>query len=108
MLRLITDGRISPEEAVRAYHGVLQGKGLKPHRPLEDDSKLTDQTMSYDGSSARRATVEVANNPLAARTDATRSGVLKTGTDGSKQDTVAPDFASMTPAQRLAYDQQRL
>src|SRR5262249_1193411 len=30
MLRLITDGRLSPEEAVRAYHGVLQGKGIRP------------------------------------------------------------------------------
>ena len=26
MLRLITDGKLSPEEAVRAYHGVLQGQ----------------------------------------------------------------------------------
>jgi hypothetical protein len=43
---------------VRAYHGVLQGKGIKPHRPLDDDLKLTDQSMSYDGSATRRATVE--------------------------------------------------
>ena len=40
MLRLITDGQVSPEEAVRAYHGVLQVKGLKPHRSLADDLKL--------------------------------------------------------------------
>src|SRR5439155_6685648 len=57
MLRLITDGKVSPEEAVRAYHGVLQGKGIKPHRPLDDDLKLTDQAMSYDGSAGRRAMV---------------------------------------------------
>ena len=30
MLRLITDGRISPEEAVRAYHGVLEAKENPP------------------------------------------------------------------------------
>ena len=48
MLRLITDGRVSPEEAVRAYHGVLQEKAIKPHRPLENDLKLTDQAMSYN------------------------------------------------------------
>src|SRR4029077_7065922 len=30
MLRLITDGRISPEEAVRAYHGVLEARNIKP------------------------------------------------------------------------------
>jgi hypothetical protein len=32
MLRLITDGKVTPEEAVRAYHGVLQAKGIRPHR----------------------------------------------------------------------------
>jgi len=37
MLRLITDGRVSPEEAVRAYHGVLQAKGIKPRLPLDKD-----------------------------------------------------------------------
>src|SRR5712675_1147500 len=58
MLRLITDGKVTPEEAVRAYHGVLQAKGIRPHRPLEDDLKLTDQSMSYEGGS-RRATVTV-------------------------------------------------
>src|SRR4030095_1148334 len=48
MLRLSTDGRISPDEAVRAYHGVLQGKGIKPTRPLADDLQITDPAMSYD------------------------------------------------------------
>src|SRR3954462_15552135 len=40
MLRLITDQRISPEEAVRAYHGVLQGRNIKPKLPLEKDLEL--------------------------------------------------------------------
>src|SRR5206468_9918336 len=57
MLRLITDGKISPEEAVRAYHGVLQAKGIKPRLELEKDLELTDQTMSYDGNAGRRAMV---------------------------------------------------
>src|SRR3954465_9327931 len=48
MLRMITEGKISPEEAVRAYHGVLQAKGIKPRLPLEKDLELTDQTMSYE------------------------------------------------------------
>src|SRR6266566_1446685 len=65
MLRLITDGRVTPEEAVHAYHSVLQSKGIRPHRPLEKDLKLTDQAMSYDGSTTRRETVEVRNKPLA-------------------------------------------
>ena len=65
MLKLITDGKISPEEAVRAYHGVLQSKGLKPTRALPEDLKSTDQAMSYDGSATRRATAEIRKNPMA-------------------------------------------
>src|SRR5213594_2713879 len=32
LLRLISDGRLSPEEAVHAYHAVLQTQGIQPHR----------------------------------------------------------------------------
>ena len=39
-LRLIADGVIEPEEAVRAYHSVLSKLGVAPHRPLDVD--LTD------------------------------------------------------------------
>src|SRR2546422_7711595 len=35
MLRLITDGKISAEEAVRAYHGVLDSLKIKPKLSLE-------------------------------------------------------------------------
>ena len=99
MLRLITQGNISPEEAVRAYHGVLQAKGIEPHRLLEEDLKITDQAMSYDASAARRATVEIRNNPLAKKISA---DTWPKRTDGS------PDFAKMNSAQRLAYDRARL
>ena len=37
LLRRIVDGAITPEEAVKAYHGVLQTLGIQPHRPLADD-----------------------------------------------------------------------
>lgn len=97
MLRLITDGKVSPEEAVRAYHGVLQAKGIKPQRVLEDDLKLTDQAMAYDGSAARRASVEIRNNPVVQA-----DGTWPKLANGS------PDFAKMTSAQRLAYDRARL
>ena len=53
MLRLITEGQISPEEAVRAYHGVLQGKKIRPRLPLEKDLELTDASMSYAGAAGR-------------------------------------------------------
>jgi hypothetical protein len=99
MLRLLTQKRISPEEAVRAYHGVLQASGIKPHRSLDDDLKITDPTMSYDGSAARRVTVEIRNNPLAKRNTA---GTWPKRADGS------PDFEKMDSMQRLAYDRARL
>ena len=65
MLRLITEGRIGPEEAVRAYHDVLEKLGLQPRRSLEKDLQLTDPAMRYDEGRSRQ-TVEIRNNPLAA------------------------------------------
>ena len=59
MLRLITDGKLSPEEAVRAYHGVLQARNIKPKLPLEKDLELTDQAMSYDGAATSGARAPV-------------------------------------------------
>src|SRR5436305_3698702 len=63
MLRLISDQKLSPEEAVHAYHAVLAANEIKAHRPLEDDLKLTDQSMSYDGAATRRASVAVPARP---------------------------------------------
>jgi len=36
-LREVADENISPEEAVKAYHGALQEKGISPVRSLQDD-----------------------------------------------------------------------
>jgi hypothetical protein len=98
MLRLITDGRISPEEAVRAYHGVLQGKNIRPKLPLEKDLEITDLSMSYDGKATARATAPIKNSPPAAST-ASAWPVSEKG---------SPDFEGMTKEQRRAYDQHRL
>src|SRR6266404_5675652 len=65
MLRLITDGTISPEEAVRAYHAVLQAKNITPRLPLEKDLELTDQAMSYEAAGGRPARVMSSGNPPA-------------------------------------------
>ena len=97
MLRLIADGRISPEEAVRAYHGILQAKGIKPKRALELDLALTDQSMSDQGNSAR-SKVNVRDNPLA-KASPPSWPIAANG---------APDYGKMTSEQRLAYDQARL
>jgi hypothetical protein len=108
MLRLITDGRITPEEAVRAYHGILQTKGIKPHRPLDQDLQVADQAMSYDSSATRRSSVPISNNPLAtAPTRSENSGAQRNG-EWPKNPDGSPDFARMTSAQRLAYDSSRL
>jgi hypothetical protein len=50
-LRLIVEGQIGTVDAVRAYHAVLAKLGLKPYRSLDDDLQLTDQAMSYAGTS---------------------------------------------------------
>lgn len=116
MLRLITDGIISPEEAVRAYHGVLQAKGIKPKLPLEKDLQLTDQAMSYDSSSSSRAVVSIRGNPLAGTTTAGSESGAKAGSSAGASagpgwpvlSNGAPDFGRMDSAQRRAYDQARL
>ena len=51
-LRRIVEGEVTPEEAVRAYHGVLQRLRIKPHRTLADDMRLESGVMSYGGSSS--------------------------------------------------------
>jgi len=119
MLRLITDGKVNPEEAVRAYHGVLRAKGIRPHRSLEDDLKLTDQSMSYGGVPDKRSTVTVHGNAIAPE----KPGKARTEGNGSPAPAVAPndetanwpqrpdgspDFRRMNSAQRLAYDRRRL
>jgi len=116
MLRLITDSRVSPEEAVRAYHGMLQGKGIKPHRSLEDDLNLTDQAMSYNGEARQRARIEIRANPLAtAKQTPSRSGAASLQTSvpmatglWPKHSDGSPDFERMTSDQRRAYDYHRL
>jgi len=109
MLRLITDGKVSPDEAVRAYHGVLQGKGIKSHRPLDEDLKLTDQAMSYDGGARKRSTVEVRANPLAVReTRNSKPETQNSATAWPHRADGLPDFDRMTSEQRVAYHEARL
>ncbi len=111
MLRLITDGKVSPEEAVRAYHGVLQGKRIKPKLPLEKDLELTDQSMSYHASSAARSVVTIPHNPLS-RTAAPQNKGGDRPESGPPSWPVrpdgSPDFGPMNAAQRRAYDEHRL
>jgi len=45
LMRAVVDGAVSPEEGVKAYHGELQKAGLKPKRPLAEDSTITEAVL---------------------------------------------------------------
>lgn len=113
MLRLITEGKLSPEEAVRAYHSVLEAKKIKPRLPLEKDLALTDQSMSYQGSSSR-STVPIRDNPLGAKptpapaADPARGEAPNQAGQWPRTTGGRPDFEKMNSAQRRAYDLARL
>lgn len=93
-LRWIADGEIAAEEAVKAYHGVLQHLGITPLRTLEDDMVLQTNVMSYggDGKTISLPTKKKgdANQPKKAWSPATE-----------------PDFSKMTPAEKWAYQKAR-
>ena len=44
-MREVADGTVTPLEAVRAYHGELGKRGIKPLRGLEDDSAVTEAAL---------------------------------------------------------------
>lgn len=98
-LRLIADGVIEPEEAVKAYHSVLQKLGVAPHRTLEQDLTLQTSVMSYSGGST---TISI---PQPSPTTSREAEAPRTTADAS---TDKPDFAKMTSGERLQYHLQRL
>jgi hypothetical protein len=100
MLRLIIEGRIKPDEAVRAYHGVLQSKGVKLQRSLQEDLRPTNQAMAYAGNARSRSTAQVNAKPQERRGDE--------NLPWPKMEDGSPDFERMNPAQRNAYDKARL
>jgi len=111
-LRLIADGEITAEEAVRAYHGVLQQLGIRPQRELEEDMRLQTNVMSYGGNGV---TVSAPGKPAPAAEKhegcACRCGgaakeqppAPEVATDGEDE----PDFSKMTAAQKVAYHKAR-
>ena len=106
-LRLIADGEIGAEEAVQAYHGVLQQLGIKPLRPLKDDMQLQTNVMNYGGNGSTISLpgpVVPASKPTAkactcACPTETRETQVKPGGE--------PNFSVMTSAQKLAYHKAR-
>jgi DhnA family fructose-bisphosphate aldolase class Ia len=45
LMRQIVEGEVEPKEAVKAYHGTLQKKGLGAKRPLADDIEITEAVL---------------------------------------------------------------
>jgi hypothetical protein len=93
-LRWIADGEVSAEEAVRAYHAVLQQLGIRPHRALEEDLALHTGVMSYGGSGTT-VSLPLSPNGKAPPTPPRPSR------DGE------PDFRKMTAAEKIAYQRAR-
>ncbi len=47
LMRAVAGGEIGPSEAVRAYHGTLQHKGIAPTRSLDDDLAITEPVLRH-------------------------------------------------------------
>lgn len=108
-LRHIADGVIEPEEAVKAYHSVLQKLGTTPARTLEQDLVLQTNVMSYGRSTKTISTP--APSPVASAA-ATPKDTATTSAPAPVAESVVeiekPDFAKMTADQRLQYHLNRL
>jgi hypothetical protein len=105
-LGMIADGQISPEEAVRAYHGVLQQLKIRPQRRLEDDLVLQTNVMSYGGSGQLSV---VSGQP-----DTPKSGDCGCGCKSEEKCSCEdeapakmPDFSRMTVAEKLAWNKAK-
>ncbi len=114
-LRLIADGEISAEEAVRAYHGVLQHLGIKPYRLLNDDMQLQTNVMSYGGNgvvmsvppSAPESRTRQEQTACACKSTVHAACACsdKKAVKAEMNGTV--DFTKMTAAQKIAYHKAR-
>ncbi len=132
-LRLIVEGDISPEEAVRAYHGVLQELKIPARRSLADDLQLTTGVMSYSGAGSISVPGGIPASVKSATPPNGSSGQKKSGCGcgcgGKKPGAVAgeakpsscgcddgvaaeasrlePDFATMTQTEKRAWQQAK-
>jgi hypothetical protein len=116
-LRLIADEEISAEEAVKAYHGVLQQLGVRSHRSLDEDMQLKTNVMHYaaDGKvvsvpSKREerpsAAIETKKSCSCGCGRCEERGDEQRG-EKEREDSTEPDFSKMTPAQKIAYHRAR-
>lgn len=128
-LRLIADGQISAEEAVHAYHGVLERLGIPPSRTLEEDMQLQTEVMRYlptrtivpvpartpdqtVSDAMSKVTMSHSCNPMtgpAGKSAKAGCGSSKECHCGCKSGSnKKPNFSTMTSEERLAYHRQRI
>lgn len=110
MLRMIVEGQVTPEEAVKVYHSVLQNLGIKPIRTLEEDSQITEQIMSY-ASSAVTVPGNVPPKPAAQAAPAPKPAPAPAAAAPAPAkprffDETNPDFSSMTPEEKIEYNKR--
>jgi hypothetical protein len=110
-LRWIADGDITAEEAVRAYHGVLQKLGIKPLRSLEEDMKLQTNVMSYGGNGKVISVTPSSNGKREMPAKQVGKKECGCGCNGSCSAKATadgePDFKKMTPAEKIAWHKAR-
>ena len=99
-LRLIADGEVTAEEAVPAYHGVLQALGIKPNRSLQDDMTLQTNVMSYGGNGR---VVSAPPSPAKKEAKPAECACGCKEKAPKRAETNSVDFSKMTAAQKLAY-----
>ncbi len=104
-LRLIADGEITAEEAVRAYHGVLQKLGIGPQRSLEDDMQLQTNVMSYGGSGVTTSHGTEKKKCACKSCDCPKKSEAAVAAAEAGNGT--PDFSKMTTAEKMAYHKAR-
>ena len=113
-LRRIADAEITAEEAVKAYHGVLQHLKIKPQRSLADDMQITTGVMSYGGSGSQ-VVVPAGVPKSVSKSDCGCGGPSKAKCDchGKAHPTAKfdpnalPDFSKMTAAEKLAWNKAK-
>ncbi len=115
-LRRIVDGEVTPEEAVRAYHGVLQQLKIKPQRSLADDMQLQSGVMSYGGSHTVTVPAGVPQSSAPAKNkhdcgcggpDPNQCHCHDKGHQHAPAKSAEPDFAKRTRAEKLAYNKAK-
>jgi hypothetical protein len=108
-LRLIADGKISPEEAVTAYHGVLEKLNLKPYRSLAEDLQLTNPAMGYAQSPGTKVSIPVAAAKPVPAQRAASSSLLRAPApekDYPRKSDGEYDFSRFTAEQRLRFNEE--